>query len=257
MQVDASTLDMLWRSVSSPHRALPEIDSHMVLTLSGPDRMGLVAQLTRWIYEHGGSVLTSKMVRVGGEFAVMLHVSAQPERMAPLRATLHDSITREFDDMHVHSKEIKAPQYDNVAAAGTPADSESLRRRSTLSQDHRDRRGADRATAAAAAAEGDKGAPSRIAAVGPACGARIRCSGTDRPGLLYRIADFLSAQHLNIDDLQTELRSTVLGDRAVSLFLVEGKVTGTGDDVQRLRVRAGELSKELGISIEVTEVEIL
>ena len=30
MQVDASTLDMLWRSVSSPHRALPEIDSHMV-----------------------------------------------------------------------------------------------------------------------------------------------------------------------------------------------------------------------------------
>ena len=67
----------------------------------------------------------------------------------------------------------------------------------------------------------------------------------------------LLPQHLNIDDLQTELRSTVLGDRAVSLFLVEGKVTGTGDDVQRLRVRAGELSKELGISIEVTEVEIL
>ena len=38
----------------------------MVMTATGPDRIGLVANITRWVYEHGGSIDTSKMLRLGG-----------------------------------------------------------------------------------------------------------------------------------------------------------------------------------------------
>ncbi len=47
----------------------------VVLTLTGPDRVGIVEEVTRILLDAHGSVGTSRMVRLGGEFAILMHVS--------------------------------------------------------------------------------------------------------------------------------------------------------------------------------------
>jgi glycine cleavage system transcriptional repressor len=49
-----------------------------VLTLTGPDRIGIVEEVTGRLLERGGNVTTSRMARLGGEFAILLLV-ALPE----------------------------------------------------------------------------------------------------------------------------------------------------------------------------------
>ncbi|RUL88193.1 glycine cleavage system protein R [Tautonia sociabilis] len=55
-----------------------------VLTLTGPDRIGLVEELTRLLFELGGNVEASRMARLGGEFAVLMLVSVPEEQSAGL-----------------------------------------------------------------------------------------------------------------------------------------------------------------------------
>lgn len=48
---------------------------NFVLTLTGPDRIGIVEEFTRLVLDRGGNVETSRMARLGGEFAVLMLVS--------------------------------------------------------------------------------------------------------------------------------------------------------------------------------------
>ncbi len=48
---------------------------HFVLTLTGPDRIGIVEEMTRLLLDRGGNVETSRMARLGGEFAILMLVS--------------------------------------------------------------------------------------------------------------------------------------------------------------------------------------
>jgi len=47
----------------------------IVLTLTGPDRVGIVEEVTRVVLSLGGNVETSRMARLGGEFAVLMLVT--------------------------------------------------------------------------------------------------------------------------------------------------------------------------------------
>ena len=47
---------------------------HIVLTLVGPDRTGLVEMVARAVAEHGGNWLESRMARLGGQFAGIVRV---------------------------------------------------------------------------------------------------------------------------------------------------------------------------------------
>jgi glycine cleavage system regulatory protein len=49
---------------------------HLVLTLVGPDRPGLVETIARTVTECGGNWLESRMARLGGQFAGMVRVDA-------------------------------------------------------------------------------------------------------------------------------------------------------------------------------------
>jgi glycine cleavage system transcriptional repressor len=51
------------------------MDRNYVLTLTGPDRVGIVEEVTRAVLDRGGNVETSRMARLGGEFAVLMLVS--------------------------------------------------------------------------------------------------------------------------------------------------------------------------------------
>ena len=58
----------------------------VVLTLTGPDRIGIVEEVTRALLESGGNVGTSRMARLGGEFAILMLVSLPAEMRADLDA---------------------------------------------------------------------------------------------------------------------------------------------------------------------------
>src|SRR4051812_17262768 len=51
-----------------------------ILTLTGPDRIGIVDKVTRLLLDRGGNVATSRMARLGGEFAILMLVSMPAER---------------------------------------------------------------------------------------------------------------------------------------------------------------------------------
>ena len=57
---------------------------NIVFTLTGSDRIGIVEEVTGLLLEHGGNVETSRMVRLGGEFAMLALVSLPAEQAAGL-----------------------------------------------------------------------------------------------------------------------------------------------------------------------------
>jgi glycine cleavage system transcriptional repressor len=67
-----------------------------VLTLTGPDRIGIVDDLTGLLLERGGNVETSRMARLGGEFAVLLLATMPAERFERLDEELEPLRSRGY-----------------------------------------------------------------------------------------------------------------------------------------------------------------
>ncbi|MHB1559390.1 MAG: glycine cleavage system transcriptional repressor [Isosphaeraceae bacterium] len=60
----------------------------LVLTLTGPDRIGIVEEVTRILLGRGGNVETSRMARLGGEFAILMLVSLPADQVDALETDL-------------------------------------------------------------------------------------------------------------------------------------------------------------------------
>jgi glycine cleavage system transcriptional repressor len=60
--------------------------NNLVFTLTGPDRVGIVEEVTQVLLGHSGNVETSRMVRLGGEFAMLVLVSIPADQIANLGA---------------------------------------------------------------------------------------------------------------------------------------------------------------------------
>jgi glycine cleavage system transcriptional repressor len=56
----------------------------IVFTLTGTDRIGIVEEVTGVLLALDGNVQTSRMVRLGGEFALLMLVSLPTQRLADL-----------------------------------------------------------------------------------------------------------------------------------------------------------------------------
>ncbi|MBK1693408.1 amino acid-binding protein [Chromatium weissei] len=75
-----------------------------MLTLVGADRSGIVAQVTRTLYQLGGNLGEASMIRLGGNFTIMLMVrgdfstEAMLEALAPVSAKL---------DLRVHVDAVR------------------------------------------------------------------------------------------------------------------------------------------------------
>jgi len=67
-----------------------------VLTLSGPDRIGIVEEVTGLLLDRGGNVLTSRMSRLGGEFAILLLATLPEGRDAKLDDAFHPLTERGY-----------------------------------------------------------------------------------------------------------------------------------------------------------------
>jgi glycine cleavage system transcriptional repressor len=68
------------------------MQNNFVLTLTGPDRIGIVERVTGLLLERGGNVETSRMARLGGEFAILMLVSMPSGRSVDLDTGL-ESLT--------------------------------------------------------------------------------------------------------------------------------------------------------------------
>jgi glycine cleavage system transcriptional repressor len=64
------------------------MQTSFVLTLTGPDRIGIVERLTGLVLARGGNIEASRMSRLGGDFAVLMLVSMPAEHSTALDADL-------------------------------------------------------------------------------------------------------------------------------------------------------------------------
>lgn len=63
---------------------------NFVLTLTGPDRIGIVETVTKLLLNRGANVETSRMARLSGEFAMLMLVSVPAEHLASVDGDLLD-----------------------------------------------------------------------------------------------------------------------------------------------------------------------
>ncbi len=61
------------------------MNKNLVITLTGPDQVGLVERFTRLVLEYHGNVQASRMVRLGGVFAMLVHVSVPESSLEDFR----------------------------------------------------------------------------------------------------------------------------------------------------------------------------
>jgi glycine cleavage system transcriptional repressor len=59
-------------------------DSYLVLSALGPDRPGLVAEVTHFITERGGNIEDSRMAVFGAEFGIFVLVSGTSDEVAKM-----------------------------------------------------------------------------------------------------------------------------------------------------------------------------
>lgn len=64
------------------------VDREIVMTVTGPDRVGIVETVTRQVLDREGNIDTSRMARLGGEFAMLLLVTLPGARVAGLEQAI-------------------------------------------------------------------------------------------------------------------------------------------------------------------------
>ncbi len=65
------------------------MQKNFVLTVTGPDRIGVVERVTGLLFEQGGNVETSRMAHLGGEFAILMLVSMPVDCLGALDVKLN------------------------------------------------------------------------------------------------------------------------------------------------------------------------
>lgn len=84
---------------------------NFILTLTGPDRIGIVDEVTGLLLERGGNVETSRMARLGGEFAVLMLVSMPSPQFSGLDASLERLTARGYKFTTTPTERTYAEEY--------------------------------------------------------------------------------------------------------------------------------------------------
>mmetsp|Transcript_20464 Transcript_20464/g.68711 ORF Transcript_20464/g.68711 Transcript_20464/m.68711 type:complete len:418 (-) Transcript_20464:351-1604(-) len=103
---DSQSMELFQRTIANPPPVLDASKSHVIVSVLGPDRPGIVAELTKRILECEGNLTTSKMVKLGGDFAVTMHVDCAPEKLAELKRQLKPSQFAAFKGINIQAHEL-------------------------------------------------------------------------------------------------------------------------------------------------------
>jgi len=60
------------------------MQKNIVLTLTGPDKIGLVENVSRIVVDHGGNIEASRMAHLGGEFSMLMFIRINDEQVNEL-----------------------------------------------------------------------------------------------------------------------------------------------------------------------------
>jgi len=82
----------------------------IVFTLSGPDRVGIVEEVTGVLLGLGGNVDTGRMARLGGEFAIIMLVSLPDERGADIESAFEHLAAQGYRVTAARAKRAAAEQ---------------------------------------------------------------------------------------------------------------------------------------------------
>ena len=63
---------------------------HLILTATGPDQVGLVQKLSRFISTHACNIEDSKLAVFCGEFAIILLISGESSSLAMISQNRHE-----------------------------------------------------------------------------------------------------------------------------------------------------------------------
>jgi glycine cleavage system transcriptional repressor len=89
-------------------RRMTQQDVFFVLSCLGPDRPGLVAEVTEYLTSHGGNVEDSRMAILGAEFGILLLASATPEAITSIEAGLRE--LGERTGLSIQARRTKSPE---------------------------------------------------------------------------------------------------------------------------------------------------
>jgi len=131
---------------------LTEHKSHLVLTALGADRPGLVSEFSKAIFESGCTIDDSRMIALGGEFALLVQVSGSWNKVAKLESGLSALEVKLELKLSATRTDLKNNDHSKLPYA-------------------------------------------------------IDVVALDHPGIVYQLANFLSARGINIEEMNTNTYS--------------------------------------------------
>jgi len=85
------------------------MDTNIVLTLTGADRIGLVEEVTRLLVVRGGNIETSRMTRLGGAFAILMLASLPQDQL--------DGLDAAFESLKAKGYKFTVSQIEPVSSS--------------------------------------------------------------------------------------------------------------------------------------------
>ncbi|UOD35305.1 transcriptional regulator [Deferribacteraceae bacterium V6Fe1] len=172
--------------------------NYYALTFVSVDKPGIVAEVTKVLYEEGFNIEDSSSTLLRGFFSMILIVSHEKSFSAK------DIITYFSESCKKYDLSISVKPIDNMTSA-TKYDRTYI----------------------------------------------VSVYGSDKPGIVYKVAKFLSEKKINIVDLQTKVAGKE--DKPLYIMVLEVNVPSGLDESWMLSLK--KISDELGTDINVRQIE--
>lgn len=93
--VTGTNFKLMKEGVSSMFSSSVDVDpslSHICVSAAGPDKVGWVSLVASSVAKEGGNITHSKMIRLGQEFIILMHVAVPPEKLRTLVSHLNSNV---------------------------------------------------------------------------------------------------------------------------------------------------------------------
>jgi len=89
--------------------------AHICVSASGPDKVGWVSLVADAVAGEGGNITHSKMIRLGNEFIIMMHVACPPEKVRSLIS--HINSNEDLEPLNIRTSFLTKRQTGNYDKA--------------------------------------------------------------------------------------------------------------------------------------------
>mmetsp|Transcript_16619 Transcript_16619/g.63203 ORF Transcript_16619/g.63203 Transcript_16619/m.63203 type:complete len:1310 (-) Transcript_16619:8-3937(-) len=240
----------------------------VLVTATGPDRVGIVADVTQIVYANRASVASSQMLRLGGDFCLMLLAVCPSSRQAAiLRESLHEASSNRKSQVSPAGREAPHRQ----SALGLQIVTK------VMGHDEPAKDVKDASTIPPMPSSEERTARREVPGDDGVHMGSLRLVGVDRPGLVYRVTSLLAKHGVSVERMQTEKirvpaasaaalfgddgsavegkpstdTAEGLGNDGVDVFVITGAVSRTGQMSASLEKELATLGKTLKVNVEL------